>query len=96
MCNCSKTTVIDIVDMTNRIRARKGLNPLPYSYVLKGWHGLVSGYCGKRNPYAASGRIGLNYTFTAFRARKIARKISSMRYNGRSDSLGYQYWWKAA
>lgn len=95
MCGCNKT-LEQIQNKTNAIRTRKGLNPLPYVYVLKGWHGLIDGYVGKRNPYHSDGKVGNNYVFSAFKARKIAKKLSTMSYNGRSDSLGYQYWWREA
>lgn len=94
MCRCY--TVLDIVKITNNIRKKKNLNALPYVYILKGWHDLVNNYQGKRNPYWANNKIGLNFTFTKFKAKKIARKLSNMKYKGRSNSLGYQYWWKAA
>lgn len=94
MCKCY--TILDIVKITNKIRNKNDRSPLPYVYVLKGWHDLVNNYQGKRNPYWATRKIGLNFTFTKFKANKIARKLSNIKYKGRSNSIGYQYWWKAA
>lgn len=95
MCDCA-FTVLDIVALTNKIRKSKNLNPLPYSYVLKGWHDLLDNYDGKRNPYWADRKIGLSYTFSKFKANKIAKKLSKIEYRGNADSIGYAYWWKAA
>lgn len=94
MCKCS--TILEIMELTNKIRRRSGLKPLPYVYVLKGWHNLVDNYEGKRNPYHATRKIGLNYVFSRGKARKIANRLSFMAYRGRSNSFGYCYWWKVA
>lgn len=95
MCDCSNT-ILDILSLTNKIRQKNGLAPLPYSYVVKGWHDLLDNYNGKRNPYWADRKIGLNYIFSKFKTKKIANKLSSMKYKGKAQSLGYQYWWKNA
>ena len=96
MCDCNYT-LFDILCITNQIRQKKNLCPLPYSYVLKGWHTLLKDYQGKRNPYVHDRKIGRNYTFSKFKSRKIAKKLSDVNYNGNSSSFGYQYWWwKAA
>lgn len=95
MCKCAYT-ILNIVDLTNKIRKKNNLSPLPYMYVLQGWHNLVNGYRGKRNPYWADNKVGQNYIFSKFKANKIAKKLSEMNYKGRSSSFGYSYWWKAA
>jgi hypothetical protein len=95
MCDCSYT-LLDIVKIANKIRQKNELPPLPYSYVIKEWHNLLDNYEGKRNPYWANGKIGLNYIFSKFKANKIAKKMVDIKYKGNSKSFGYQYWWKAA
>ena len=95
MCKCAHT-ILNITDLANKIRKKNNLSPLPYLYVIKGWHDLVDNYQGKRNPYHADMKIGQNYLFSQFKANKIAKKLSEIKYKGKSNSFGYCYWWKSA
>lgn len=95
MCKCART-IKDIQIRTNRIRKINGDKALPYVYVIKEWHKLIDNYKGERNPYTANGKIGNSYIFSEFKSKKISNELAMVKYGGRADSYGYQYWWRAA
>lgn len=79
MCDCANT-LFDIHDMTNKIRAKKGLNYLPFTQLYAHWRTLLNAYEGKQNPYWADRKIGTAYVFSNFKANKIAKKLSTVKY----------------
>jgi hypothetical protein len=95
MCDCINT-LYDITKIANKIRTKKGLNPLPYQYVYKGWKSLFDSYNGTRNPYSPERKVGVSYTFSNHTAKNIAKKVAEIKYHGNPESITYSWHSRAA
>lgn len=95
MCDCINT-FYDITTSANKIRNKKGLTSLPYLYVYKEWQNLFKNYEGIRNPYKPDRKVGVSFTFSKYKANKIAKKVSEITYKGNPKSSTYIWWARVA